>query len=539
MNTQIRKRTNWKRIDTARLLKQGAWLLIVVASIVYSLAAMTDDLKNMQSDVNKLVYVHLNFGSFVLGLAIAAVIFWRKPKDWMALITSLMLVTFTSLDDGFRFWYPMLSGYVFSGGGQFVPLAYAAALLASMLYMALLTTSLVYVLLTFPEGRLVSSRSRLFFIGVVIAEGVLIVLMGIVVMADFLMGMNGNLSYPIYVFLDGIKSLILIPLAMWQIYHLRKITDPIKRQQVKWIVTGLTGMTIFYAIGSLVTIIFGLPNVPMWSFVPLLIFTYGFLVTFFIALERYRLWDMDSVVNKAMVYTCLTGILTVLGLGGAALLEFYAKNFLEQKSSWVGAFVLLPLGALFYPIRNGLQDFVDRYFKPEEVDFSGTLVELAPDAQLGLSSQDILRILIQQTVEQLNVSSAAIYIREAGGQLMLCEPVTLEAEIPQLVLDAKIRSQLEKGVVTVPQAVSTFSLYIPLIVTRASRPDFLGVLALGPRNTGKGYSTAVLKSLKKFGADAGKAIYLAQLRERTGQNILDRLAAIERGLLNLHKRVNV
>ena len=144
----------------------------------------------------------------------------------------------------------------------------------------------------------------------------------------------------------------------------------------------------------------------------------------------------------------------------------------------------------------------------------------------------------EQSVEQLDISSAAIYLKRENGQLLQSEPPALEAESPQLRLDDKSRAQLEKGNVIVPLEASPFSLYIPLVINRAARPDFLGVLVFGPRNSGEGYPTHVLKRLKKLGCDAGKAIYIAQLRERLGQNILERLAAIEKGLAVLHKSVN-
>ena len=66
-----------------------------------------------------------------------------------------------------------------------------------------------------------------------------------------------------------------------------------------------------------------------------------------------------------------------------------------------------------------------------------------------------------------------------------------------------------------------------------------GILVLGPRNSEEGYPTHVLKGLQKLGCDAGKAIYIAQLREHLGQNILDRLVAIEKGLAVLQKSVNI
>jgi hypothetical protein len=177
---------------------------------------------------------------------------------------------------------------------------------------------------------------------------------------------------------------------------------------------------------------------------------------------------------------------------------------------------------------------VDRHFKPEEIDFSGGIVEFAPEAQLHLSSTDILNILARQVREQLNLAGVEIHLRRENGDLTLSEPSSSEpAESISLSLSAKERKMLEKGEVVVPADSSRHSLYLPLMLKRASKPEFLGVIALGPRENGIGYSSSVLRSLQKFGAEAGKVFYIARLRENTGQNIIERLASIEKRLANI------
>jgi hypothetical protein len=275
--------------------------------------------------------------------------------------------------------------------------------------------------------------------------------------------------------------------------------------------------------------------VPPWAFLPNLFFTYGFIITLFIAIAKYRFWDMSFFINKAIVYSLMTAILGGVGVGGALLAELFAGEFMEANSSLVKVLLVVLVVALIAPVRDRMQAMVDRHLKPEEVDFTSAMVELAPDSQLMLSAQDILRILIRQTVDPLDVSGAAIHLRRPDGQLVQAEPPAIDAEAPEFRLDDKTRSRLEKGEVVAPPEGSPFSLYIPLVITRAARPDFLGVLVLGPRNTGEGYSTPVLASLRKLGCDAGKAIYIAQLREHLGHNIMDRLAAIERSLHGLQK----
>ena len=244
---------------------------------------------------------------------------------------------------------------------------------------------------------------------------------------------------------------------------------------------------------------------------------------------------MNFFFNKALVYGAVTGILAVLTYQGARLLEFFAEQYFETESKLVGAFILLPVAALFVPIRDSMQSLVDRYLKPEEVDFTSAMVEIAPDAQLMLTSQDILRILVRQSLEQLDLESAAVYLRKPDGQLALRERAPAAPEAEALELGEAIRGQLEKGNVMVPPQGSPFSLYIPLAIQRGSRTQFLGVLAFGPRKNGEGYPTPVIKSLKKLGCDAGKAIHIAELREDLGQNIVSRLAAIEQNLALLSK----
>ncbi|HSK66175.1 MAG TPA: hypothetical protein VK888_04545 [Anaerolineales bacterium] len=523
--------------DLLTLLRKAAWLLIVLVSIVYSVVASRDDLTQMQSELHKWVYVYFNFLSFVLGGLAGAVIFFRKPHSWMAFATSLMLVTFTATDNGINFWYQLFTREAFSLRGleDFVP--FAVALFISVFYMALLTTSLIYVLLTFPHEKLPSPGARLFFRVVVGGQVILILLIGAICLYDIFVNKGATLVLQVYKGIDIFKSLLLIALAAWQIYRLRTLTDPVKRQQVKWIVLSLTGMTFFYAIGMLISYI-QKDLIPLWAFIPLLIFTYGFIITLPVAIARYRLWDMGFFFNKTLVYGAVTGILAVLTYQGAQLLEFFAKEYLETESKLVGAFILLPVAALFTPVRDSMQVLVDRYLKPEDVDFSSAIVELAPDAQLMLSSQDIMRILVRQSMEQLDLASAAIHLRQPDGQLVPREadPAVPDPESSQLRLSEQMRKQLEKGEVVLPPEGSPSSLYVPLVIKRGSRPQFLGVLVFGARHSGEGYPTPVLKSLSKLGCDAGKAIHIAELREHLGRNVIGRLAAIEKSLTMLSER---
>lgn len=87
------------------LIRLG-WVSVALLSIIYSLKETQYLLLDLSQPISKWIYGYINFGSFVLGLIAASIIFWRKPKDWLAIAVSLMLIMWTSTGDGYYFFSP-------------------------------------------------------------------------------------------------------------------------------------------------------------------------------------------------------------------------------------------------------------------------------------------------------------------------------------------------------------------------------------------------------------------------------------------------
>jgi hypothetical protein len=527
--TSTEIKTDTRRFPVLRnILVRLGWLAVVIPSIVYSVNGSFQQLSADQLDIEKWVYVYLNFGSFVVGVIAAIIIFLRKPADRLAVIVSLMLVTWTSTSTGFDFWFPMNLG-----GSEMVN--WFIAYFLGTGYTLLLSTLLLYVLLTFPNGKWTPGWTRWFF--TLSLLGMLALPVYLCVMIFLVSGLSDAIRTFLLDTLPALFRLGVLGLGVLaQVYRLFVTKDPLQRQQLKWIALSLVGMTFFYILYWLKYQIFGYAAgsiVDLTLFFLTLFFTYGFIVTFAISALRYHIWDIDIVINRTLVYSAHTAIMGSLGITGAILFELYAKQYLSASSPFFGLLAIFPVALLFVPLRDGLQNFVDRRFKPEEIDFSGTIVEFAPEAQLMLSSSDILKILARQVKEQLDLTEIEIFLKHENGNLFLTEPLPQEGELPSIILGDKDRLLLEKGEVVIPADASHHSLYLPLTLKRASKPEFLGVMAFGKRETGVGYSSSVIRSLQKFGAEAGKVLYVAKLRESTGRNIMERLASIERGLANL------
>jgi hypothetical protein len=526
MNAKAMKATFGRYLGLKDILVRLGWLAVVIPSIVFSVTESILNFSRYEPGIERWIYVYLNFGSFVVGVIAALIIFWRKSKDWLAVIVSLMLVTWTSTSHGSEFWTS--TGI----GGEWNDLL---VYFLTVPYMLLLSALLLCVLLTFPDGKWTPTWTRWLF--VLSLAGMLILPVYLCIMIFFVQSMPDFLESFFRDILPELFRLGVLGLGVLaQIYRLFVTKDPLQRHQLRWIALSLVGMTFFYILYWLNYLIFGYSPgsiVTLTLFFLTLFFTYGFIVTFAISILRYRIWDIDIVINQTLVYSALTTILGSLGITGAVLFDHYAKQYLNESSPVVGLFVILPLAILFVPLRDGLQSLVDRHFKPEEIDFSGTIVEFAPEAQLMFSSSDILKILARQVREQLGLSGAEVYLGRENGDLILSEPPPAESAAKLLSVHVKERAMLEKGEVVVPADTSHHSLYLPLILKRASRSEFLGLLALGRRENGVGYSSSVMRSLQKFGAEAGRVLYIARLRESTGRNIMERLASIEKGLADL------
>jgi hypothetical protein len=430
------------------LIRLG-WISVALLSIIYSIKATQYQLSEFSQPISKWIYGYINFGSFVFGLIAASIIFWRKPKDWLAIAVSLMLIMWTSTGDGY---------YIFSPPGVEIGFSQQqTTYFLTLAYELLLSNLTLVVLLTFPDGKWVPGWTRWLFILSLIGSFLMplyiygmIRLSGGVEISDDLWNTLTN-KIP-----ELIRISVLILGASMQIYRLWITRDPFQRQQLKWISVSLFGMTLFYALFNIAQL-WNLREVEtvqlLTLFMFLCFFSYGFIFTLAISVLRYRIWDIDLVINKAFVYGPLTAILGSLGIVGALVFDQYAKAFLDD-SHGAGVIVLLPIVMLFSPLRDILQNAVDRHFKPEEIDFSGAIVEFSPDAQLMLSSKDILKILAHQVKEQLGVSEAAIFLKHENGNLILSEPPQDEVVDVSQVIPAWGITLLEKGEVVVPSNAS-------------------------------------------------------------------------------------
>lgn len=276
----------------------------------------------------------------LLTLGVALFIFWRLSDDWMAHVASIMLVTFFA---------------IFSPSPMMLALAQPlwSAPIALLRFIALAST--VGLFYQFPDGRFVPRWTRRLAIA-------LLVLIGSFAAA----GAPFQTGLPVFL-------IILVTGAGFQIYRYRKVSDSIQRQQTKWVVLGIAGMVL----PMVVFFFFAFLNPdlnPLRSNEPILsqgalIFTLMVMlcvviplcflpVTLAFSLLRYRLWDVDFVINRTLVYSTLTT--GVVGL--YVLIVGWSSIGLQTQNNLAGSiFAILVIAFLVRPLRQRLQRIVDRF----------------------------------------------------------------------------------------------------------------------------------------------------------------------------------
>jgi hypothetical protein len=92
-----------------------------------------------------------------------------------------------------------------------------------------------------------------------------------------------------------------------------------------------------------------------------------------IAILRYRLYEIDLIINRTLVYGALTVLLALIYFGGATLLQVGLRNLVSHESTIAIVATTLAIAALFNPLRHRIQSFVDRRFYRSKYDSRRTL----------------------------------------------------------------------------------------------------------------------------------------------------------------------
>jgi hypothetical protein len=197
-----------------------------------------------------------------------------------------------------------------------------------------------------------------------------------------------------------------------QIYRYRSVSDVVQRQQTKWVVFGMTVAAIGIIIYAVQTLflpgriqagaLFDLVGAAGVGFAALLV-----PLTLTMAMLSFRLWDVDVLINRALVYSVLTGMLALVYAGCVGVLLLVFRNLTGARNGIALSASTLAIAMLFQPLRAWAQTFIDRRFYRSKYDAARTLAafgaQLQHEVDLVRLTGDLVHI-VEETMQPKNVS---------------------------------------------------------------------------------------------------------------------------------------
>ena len=286
----------------------------------------------------------------------------------------------------------------------------------------------IYTILLFPDGKLPSRRWR----PLALFSGVVIGLLGVAgMLAPGPLENQGGVRNPFGIealpWLVGVANIItpLLPLcilaaAVSMVLRFRRSRGEV-REQIKWIAFAASFVGLLYLVAMFVGVIFtvalsggdgSLPSPPWWFDLLFSVAVLGFAgipVAIGFAVLKYRLYDIDIIINRTLVYGSLTATLVALYFGGVAATQTILRALTGQTDQPQLAVVVstLVIAALFNPLRRRIQSFIDRRFYRSKYDARKTLeafsARLREETNLESLNKELAGV-IRETMQPAHVS---------------------------------------------------------------------------------------------------------------------------------------
>jgi hypothetical protein len=184
----------------------------------------------------------------------------------------------------------------------------------------------------------------------------------------------------------------------------------VRRQQIKWLMlaTLLAALMVFFE---------EITRIELATEVPFAVSIALFPLAIAVAIFRYRLYDIDVVINRALVYGSLTATLLALYFGGVVALQRLFVVLTGEGSALAVVTSTLAIAALFNPLRRRFQAFIDRLFFRRKYDARKTLesfgARLREETDLNTLGEDLVSV-VREAMQPEHVS---LWLREPGGRL--------------------------------------------------------------------------------------------------------------------------
>jgi MFS family permease len=391
-----------------------AWALFAIVTVV-ALFNLVDVLTNRPVDDNLITIVgDLSWGTFPIVFAfLAALIVSYRPRNvigWLMIAPALTSALIT-LSNSYLEQFPIPPASP-------TALLYLALVIENIGWLFLIFP-LLFTMLLFPNGRPLSPRWR-WALWAGLGMILFLILFGLSsptfsrldnedwIISNPIGFLPSGTEFPYLPWFAALMILTLICAAAPFVRYRR--AAGVEREQIKWLfyASGLFALffvpgfffpdseEIFNAFNALLGI--GLMAIP---------------VAIAIAILRYRLYDINVIIRRTLVYGALTVLLLLVYFGSILLLQTIFTAVSGQQSAVAIVISTLVIAALFNPLRRRVQDFIDRRFFRRKYDAAQTLEQFAVTARDEVDLDNLTAELVQVVEETMQPEKVTLWLKKS------------------------------------------------------------------------------------------------------------------------------
>ena len=402
------------------------------------------------------IVLYVAFAQLVAFLAVGLLLFWRRSDDWLAILASIMCISV---------------GVGFSPNLMFLPFLRPEWRHLATIQQILTFGTLVIFLFVFPNGRFAPRWGRTVAVAWTIYAATWL----------FFPQLNPHQtssSLALFFFM-GVAFVGLIA----QVYRYHRVSNPVERQQSKWVMAGFLTTHICFFLLVTLSVLGITPRLEAVAPAPVrLINTIlglgAILIPISIAMAvfRRRLWDIDLIINRALVYGGLTALVIALYV---MVVGLFSNAFRFEDSVALSVLATGLIAILFNPVRLRLQRVINRLMYGERDDPVTVIGKLGEQLEHAASPGESLVTLVDTIGRSLKLPYVAITTREGDTGHIVAAAGTAPADLVRMPLTYQSQQ--------------------------------VGELLVAPRGAGESFATAERRLLDNIARQAGAAVYAAQL----------------------------
>ena len=326
-------------------------------------------------------------------------IFLRRSDEWISLLVSLGLIAIgiNGLSDNVNLLAIQTPA--------FTPVYYTLGAIGS--------ASLILFIFIFPDGRFAPSWTRYVAIPLVVVSLADPLLAFIVPPLENAPGTIVSLA----VLLMGI---VIGTIA--QIQRFRNYSNLVQRQQTKWVIFGFLSLMLVALIWSVAVelnppspgpgrLYFNLIALPI-----LLLLLLGLPITITLSILRYRLFDIDIIIKRTLVYGAQTIVIISIYFVTVIVLQNVLRKVTGQDTSLAIVASTLLIAALFNPLRHRIQTAVNRRFFRGDYDAALALASFGESVRHEVDLEHMKSALISTIEDTMQPSTVSLWLRETGSR---------------------------------------------------------------------------------------------------------------------------